>query len=136
MATIKITKAQYFKAIAEAVGADFVTTIDDTEVTGADIQEFVEKSLAQLADKATKAKEKAAEKRAESDELRAAVKAVLTEEYQTLADITAQIEGEDLTPAKVTARLTALIKAGEANKKETKVNGKSRMTYALGAAAE
>jgi len=131
MATIKITKTQILKAIAKAVDADFVTTIDEVEVTGADIIAYTEKAIGQLADKADKAKAKAAEKKAEGDALKEVVKGLLTTEFQTRDAIAEQIEGEDVTPAKVTARLTALIKDGVAKKEEVKVGDKVRMAYAL-----
>jgi len=135
MATVKkITKKEVLNAIYEIVKDGDEVVIGDVAVTADDIRDYVDTTIAQLNAKNEKAKERAAEKRAESDELRATIKAVLTDEYQTIADIIAQIDGEDVTPSKVTARLTALIKAGEANKKEVKVNGKARMAYALGAA--
>ena len=134
MATIKITKAQYFEAISKAISEDYVTHVgedNDIEITGWDIQEFINKSLKQLDDKAAKAKAKAAEKRAEGDALKATIKDILTAEFQTRDAILEQIEDEDVTPAKVTARLTALIKDGVAKKEEVKVGDKVRMAYAL-----
>ena len=47
-------------------------------------------------------------------------------------DVLAAITGvEDLTKAKVIARLTQLCKAGEAVKTEVTVDGKKRMAYSL-----
>ena len=93
---------------------------------------FITGQISSLDARAAKAKEKAAEKRAEGDELRAAVKAVLTEELQTAETILSQIEGEELTKAKIVARLTQLVKNGEASKEEVKTEeGKKVMAYKL-----
>ena len=99
----KVTKKEYYAMLKEIVeGADV-----DNQV---ELVEFIDKQITLLENKAAKAKEKAAEKRAEGDELRATVEAALTDEYQTIAAITEQIEGEDVTKAKITARLTQLVK--------------------------
>ena len=85
--------------------------------------------------KAAKAKERAAEKKAEGDALREAVAAVLTDEYQTIAAIAAQVEGDDITPAKVTARLTQLVKADLAHKTKVKDGERTVNGYAAGPAS-
>ena len=91
---------------------------------------FLDKQIVSLDNRAAKAKEKAAEKKAEGDELRAVVKAVLTDDFQTADDIAAQIEGDDVTKAKVVARLSQLVKNGEAEKEQIKnAEGKKVMTY-------
>ena len=69
--------------------------------------------------------------KAEGDELRAAVQAVLTQELQTIDAIVEQIECEDVTKAKVTARLTALVKAEVARKDTVKEGSRKIMAYAL-----
>ena len=74
----------------------------------------------------------AAEKKAEGDALRDAVQAVLTEEYQTINDIASQVEGEEITKAKITARLTSLVKNGLAEKADVKTeDGKTVKAYKL-----
>ena len=116
----KITKREMFEAIkglAES-GAlhmqDFNEAISDSAVA-----EFCENEIALLDKKAVKAKERAASKRAEGDELTAVVRQVMsTEEFEPIAEIAARIEGEDVTVAKVTYRLTQLVKNGEAEKTE------------------
>lgn len=133
----KITKAQVLEAIKTYVPEDIEITIDeDTVVTGADVHDYVWNTLAQMEAKANKAKERAAEKRAEGDELRGVVASLLTEEFQTVDQIKAQIEGDDLTNAKIIARLSALVKAGEAHKTDLKINGGTRKGYAAGPAPE
>ena len=97
----------------------------------ADIVEFCDRKIGQIAAKAAKAKEKSAEKKAEGDELRAAVASCLTADPQLAEDILAQLEGEDLSVAKVRARLSALVKAELATKVEIKVGDKKRVAYTL-----
>lgn len=98
-----------------------------------DILEYCKVTQEQLAEKAAKAKTKAAEKKAEGDELRERVKAVLTEEAQTRDQVFANFADEEgLTIAKIGARLTQLVKAGEAEKTlEKTADGSKKMTYKL-----
>jgi hypothetical protein len=114
----KITKREMFEAIIEAAkGAEFKFTAED-------VISFAENEIALLDKKAVKAKERAATKRAEGDELTAAVRAAMsTEDFEPIAEIAARIEGEDVTVAKVTYRLTQLVKNGEAEKQELTIAG-------------
>ena len=121
----KITKREMFEAIKGLAvsGAlhmqDFNEAISDSAVA-----EFCENEIALLDKKAVKAKERAATKRAEGDELTAVVRQVMsTEEFEPIADIAARIEGEDVTVAKVQYRLTQLVKNGEAEKQELTIPG-------------
>ena len=50
------------------------------------------------------------------------IKSVLTDEFQTADAITSQIDGEDVTRAKVIARLGQLVKNGEAEKTDVKTD--------------
>ena len=118
------TKAMQFEEIREVIAA--------TECEGKeDMLTFIDEQVAQLAAKAEKAKERAAARKAEGDELRAVVKSVLTDEAQTIDQIVAQIEGEDVTKAKVTARLSQLVKTGEAVKDMAKVGDRKLTVYKL-----
>ena len=67
------------------------------------------------------------------DALREAVQAVLTSEFQTIDEITEKVEGEEVTKAKVTARLTQLVKAEIAEKTDVKneETGKTVKAYKL-----
>lgn len=128
----KLTKKDYFAALRAMVeGIESVGDIPAEELLA-----FIDKSVDQLNAKAAKAKEKAAEKKTEGDELRAAVEAVLTEELQTIDVITAQVEGEDITKSKVTARLTQLVKAEVARKEQVKDGSRKVMAYALNTPVE
>lgn len=119
MTTVKVTKRERYesiKALVEAVGA--VEGIDTDGIVA-----FCDKEIATLDTRAEKAKERAAEKRAEGDELQAAVLAALTDEPASRQEVTDRIEGEDVTLAKVGYRLTALVKQGLAVKEEIAITG-------------
>ena len=130
----KITKKQKFEAmIAYFKGEEAEVTLTET-----DFIEFCEDQIVDLDKKAAKAKERAAAKKAEADELTNLVHSVLTEEYQTIADIaTAVVESDpDATTAKVTNRLSKLFNAGAVEKEQISVadsEGKKRkvMAYRL-----
>ena len=124
MADVKMTKAMWLEEIKGVVEA-----ADYENKEGA--IEFINKQIETLAAKAEKAKEKAAKAKAEGDELRAIVEVILTADAQPIDDIVAQIEIEDVTKAKVTARLTALVNAGIAKKEPVKVGSRKVMAYSL-----
>lgn len=129
MADVKITKTQMFEAIKAVIEASEAPEKEDMVA-------FIDHQVELIAGKAAKAKARAAAKKTEGDELRAAVQAVLTDEAQLIDDITAQIEGEDVTKAKVTARLTQLVKAGIAVREEVKVDKSKRTAYRLATEAD
>ena len=132
MDTKKITKREILTAIKALVDAAATAEVDDVTVTGEDIANYVDTTIAQLDNKAAKAKERAAAVKAEGDEVRAAVQAVLTDELQTIDAITEQVDVEDITKSKVTARLTQLTKAGVCYKEQVKDDsGRKVMAYAL-----
>lgn len=119
MSTVKITKRERYEsimALCETVGA-----VEGFDMDG--IVAFCQKEVDALAARAQKAKDRAAEKRAEGDELQSAVLEALTDELATRQEITDRIEGEDISVAKVGYRLTTLVKAGKAVKEEVTVAG-------------
>lgn len=118
----KMTKRDYFNAISNAIAS--MESVDGVAV--ADVQAFINARIAELDKKAESAKKSAAKKRAAGDELRAQVEAVLTAELQTIDAITSQIEGEEITRAKVQARLSQLVKAGIAIKDDVE-DGKRKV---------
>ena len=114
----KITKREMFEAI-KAGCTTGEWTVSDTEVA-----EFCENEIALLDKKAAKAKERQAEKKAAGDELTDAVRAALTDEFTVIADIATKVAetyGEDATIARVTYRLTQLVKNGEAENGDVKI---------------
>jgi hypothetical protein len=114
--------------------ADIITMAREAERE--DIVEFCEVQIEQLERKAEKAKERKASKAAAGDALKDAIAAVLTEDLQTAADITEKVmdAGDEVTKAKVVARLTKLVKEGVAGKMQVKVDKKKVMAYALAGA--
>ena len=117
----KMTKAMWFEEIKAVVEASDYERKDEAV-------EFIDKQLELIASKAEKARERAAKTKAEGDELREAVRAVLTDEFQTIDDIVAQVAEEGVTKAKVTARLTQLVKAGVAAKDMVKTEDSRKVT--------
>ena len=121
----KMTKKDYFNEIKTLVE-------NSTSELKDELIYFVESQIASIETKAEKAKARAAEKRAEGDALREAVKSVLTDELQTAEDVLSQIEGEDLSVAKIRARLTQLVNLGEAEKADIKTeDGKTKKAYKI-----
>lgn len=120
MADKKITKAEVLAIIAEAMADN------------ADVVAYCENELALLENKKIKARERQDKKRAEGDELQAVVASLLTDAPQTRDEITAQIEGEDITVGKVQAKLNNLVKFGQASKCDVKTeDGKKRTGYTV-----
>lgn len=129
----KITKREMYEAlVAYAEATDMEVQVGEAVVTATDFVAFATKEIEQLDKKAVKAKERAAAKRAEGDALTDAVLAVLTGEFQTAADVAAQIEAEDATVAKVSYRLGALVKDGKAIKEDIKVDREGKKAVLKG----
>ena len=125
MATEKITKKAYFEMLKDIVAATDTADKDN-------LLAFIDTNIAQLDAKAAKAKEKAAEKKIEGDELREKIAACLTSEPKDIATILDEVGDEELTRAKATARLAQLINLGTATKEVTKTaDGKKATVYKL-----
>ena len=105
--------------------------VGETVVTPEDIKDFIEKSIIQLDAKNEKAAERAAAKRAAGDELRAQVKAVLGTTPLKVSEIVTLIDNPEVTNAKIIARLTQLVKAGEVVKDDVKEDGRTLKVYSL-----
>lgn len=127
----KLTKRDKFEMLKEIVRGDVNVEMTTEQ---ADLIDFLNAQIIAIDTKAEKAKARSAEKKANGDELRDVVQAILTEDYQTIDAIVAQIEGEDVTKAKVTARLTSLVKNGLAEKEDVKdEEGRKLKAYRLAA---
>ena len=126
----KVTKRDYYEMLKEIVyptNADCEMTVEQGELI-----EFIDKQIALIDSKAEKAKARNAEKKANGDELRDIVQSLLTNELQTADAILVQIDGEDLTIAKIRARLTQLVNAGIAVKEDVKNSeNKTQKAYKL-----
>lgn len=116
----KMTKREVFEALkAIPENAEFV--------------EFLDAQIAQLDARAEKAKERKAKKAAESDALKQKIAEALTEDLQTADEITEKVADgdEEITKAKVVARLSQLVKSAVADKTQVKVDGRRIMAYAI-----
>ena len=113
----KITKREMFEAIKETFETGSCKYDAETVIA------FCDKEIDSLDTKAAKAKERAAAKKAEADELMKTVEAALTEDYQTIAAIAAVVAetDPDATISKVTYRLTKLVEADIAEKTDVTV---------------
>lgn len=131
MANVKVTKKNVLEALMAMNFVDDVQ-VGDVIVTPADIKETLEKSLASLENKAVKAKERAAQKKVEGDELRDKIESVLDDDFKTIADIIDAVDVEDLTPAKVSSRVGQLVKLGRVEKEQVKVDDNRKvMAYKI-----
>ena len=123
--TMKVTKKDNFTAIAAIL----------TDAGRDDLAAVMNHEIELLDAKAAKAKAAAAQKKTDGDALRDAVAAVLTSDLCTIADITAKVDGDDVTTAKVQFRLNALVANGVATKEQVTVgDGSSKrklMAYKL-----
>ena len=127
MADTKITKKDFFAAIRTMVeGIEAVGDIPADKVL-----EFIDTQVAQIDAKAAKAKERAGEKKAEGDKISKRILEVLTDEFQTGECITQFVSDiPEITKAKVTARLSNLVKQGKVEKEQIKTeDGRKVMAY-------
>ena len=139
MSTVKkATKREVLVAISELIGAKSgISEINNKGITVNEATEVLTGMISQLDHKAEQAKKRAAKKKAEGDELRDIVEGVLTNEPQIIDAITAQVDFEGATKAKITARLTQLVNAEIATKEQVKTeDGRKVMAYKLAGAVE
>lgn len=121
---VKMTKKERFEALL-----GFADVAAD-----ADMVAFINSEIELLNKKTEKAKERAAERKEQSDELTKVVFAALTEEPQTVNEILKVLNDDSLTPQKVISRLSKLAKAGVVNKEDVKVDGRTVKGYSVVAA--
>ena len=110
----KITKKDNFNAIIEVL----------TEVGREDLADVIKHEIELLDAKSSKAKARAAEKKAENDALTDIVISVLGEDFETIPAITDKVieVDETATVSKVQYRLVQLVKSGAAESSEIKVS--------------
>ena len=129
----KFTKRNIYAALvnfANGNGLMFDTEDGMVELDMDSLAQFAENEIALLDKKAVKAKEIAAKKKTESDELMDAVYDALSDdEFESIADIAARVEGDEVTIAKVSYRLTQLVKAGKAIKDDIKIEKRTVKGY-------
>lgn len=130
--TIKTTKKDILTAL-KAMAEDGNMHIEDflSTLTDEDIVAFCENELELLAKKTARSKEAAAKKRAEGDEITAVVRdALSTEDFEPISVIADRINDENISKAKIVARLRNLIECGEAEKQEMTTDDKRKvMSY-------
>lgn len=121
----KLTKKNIYDALINFANSGAMEcTIGEEKhtITSEELFNFATNEKAQLEKKNVAARKRAADKAA-ADELLNVVASVLTDEFQTIAEVTDCIDGADVTTAKIQYRLNSLVKAGEAEKQELKVTG-------------
>ena len=120
MEEVKMTKKDYFAEIKNVL----------VEAGENDLAEVMAHEIELLENKAVKNKERAAARKVAGDELRDTISNILIDDLQTVDEIVEQIEGEDITKAKIVARLTQLVNLNEAVKEQVKTeDGKKVMAY-------
>ena len=124
MAEVRVTKMDKYEVIRTIVEGSGHADEDM-------LLEFIDGEMKILENRAAKAKERQANRRAEGDELRAKVLGFITDEFQTADQITAQFEDEDITVAKVRARLNQLVDLEEIEKDYIKDGSRKVMGYRI-----
>lgn len=128
----RVTKRDYFNAILKEIeGKETFGGFASDEMV-----DFITKQIEQLDKKAASAKKNAEKKKADGDELREVVLSVLTTELQSIDTVVSQIEGEDITRAKVQARLSQLVKMGAAIKDDMEDGKRKVKGYKLAVSVE
>lgn len=134
----KVTNRNFYEALitlATEGQLTFVNTEDElVEITAEELKAWAEKSIAQLDKRNETARARTEKKKAEGDALTELVYDALSDEFETIADITAKIDDDDVSIAKVQYRITQLAKAGRAEKGSITIPGgegiKSRVLVA------
>lgn len=120
----KITKREMFEALKGLADSGALHMQDFNEaISDAAVSDFCANEIDLLDKKAAKAKERAATRKAEGDELMEAVAEALSEDFESIAAIAARIQGDDVTVAKVQYRLRKLAESGRAEKSEITIPG-------------
>lgn len=123
----KKTKAMYFAELRE-----MVTVAVEDEAHRNELVDFIDKQVEALEKRKVAAAARAEKKKAESDALTEEIFERIGDELITVDEIVITFdEEEEVSRAKVTARLGKLVNAGRIEKEAVKVDGKKRMAYRL-----
>lgn len=115
---IKVSKRDYLTAIIGAMHTG------EIKYDPNDVIAFCEHEIELLDKKTAKAKERAAAKRAEGDELTEQIYDVLSDdEFMTIPEIVKALGDEDVSAQKASYRLRSLVEANRAEKTEITVAG-------------
>lgn len=131
----KITKRDNYKTLTQILLGE----IKLEKLPGDEIQrlvDFLEMETGHLIKKAMKERERAAKKRAEGDELKAKVAALIGNDWITPDAILEQIDTADATRNKVIARVALLVKEGVVEKEVHKIDERRVVVYRLTQEAE
>lgn len=125
---IKITKKNMFTALVNLAEQGTLVFADDcgndVVVTAEQLSDFARNELDLLAARAAKAKERAAAKREKNDDLLEAVFDAVGDEFDLISNIAARVDYDgELSVAKITPRLNALLKDGRVVKGEVVIGG-------------
>lgn len=113
----KVTKRDNFVEIREVL-----------EKAGeVDLAAVMSHEIELLDKKAESNKVRAAKRKIEGDELRDTISNILTDDLQTVDEIVEQIDNAEISKAKVVARLTQLVKIGEAEKEQVTTDDKKKV---------
>ena len=131
----KITKRDNYETLTQILLGE----IKLEQLPGDEIQrlvDFLEMETDHLIKKAMKERERAAKKRAEGDELKAKVAALIGNDWITPDAILEQIDTADATRNKVIARVALLVKEGVVEKEVHKIDERRVVVYRLTQEAE
>lgn len=125
MTTEKITKREMFEAIKGLAESGALHMFDFNEnISDEAVAEFCANEIELLDKKTAKAKERAAAKRAEGDELTEQIYDVLSsDEFMTIPEIVKALGDEDVSAQKASYRLRTLMSENRAEKTEVSVPG-------------
>lgn len=113
---VKVSKRDYLIAIIEAMKTG------EIKYNPNDVIAFCEHEIELLDKKTAKAKERAAAKRAEGDELTEQIYNILSgDEFMTIPEIVKALGDEDISAQKASYRLRSLVEANRAEKTEITV---------------
>ena len=116
MSEKKITKREMFVGIMGKL-------TDEADIA------FIQERIDELDRRAEKTRERAEARKVEGDELREAIYNVLGDTPRTIPEILAALDDADLTPNKITARLTQLVKLEKVGKEKVKTDAGEKMSY-------
>lgn len=122
---VKVSKREMFEAIKGLAESGALHMVDFNEnITDEAVAEFCANEIDLLDKKAAKAKERAAAKRAEGDELAEQIYDVLSsDEFMTIPEIVKALGDEDVSAQKASYRLRTLMSENRAEKTEVSVPG-------------
>ena len=118
----KPTKRDYYEIVKAVLFAAEKNGLTIKESSYEELQTFLDKEIAAIDKKTASAKERAAAKKAEGDDLREKVYNAMSEtEFMTREDIKAAVGDPDVSVAMVTSRLAQLYKLNLVEKEKAKV---------------